>query len=66
MIRSEYVAKTDFDKCTHCGTCEERCHFDARVIQDAELTFDLEKCIGCGLCVTTCPVDAVSMSAKPL
>ena len=64
MVRSEYVAVTDFDTCIHCGDCEERCPFDARIIQEAELHYDDGKCAGCGLCVTTCPVDAISMATR--
>ena len=64
MVRSEYVAITNFDICIHCGDCEERCLFDARIIQDAELEFDSEKCVGCGLCVTTCPVEATSFVTR--
>ena len=64
MIRSEYVAVTDFDNCIHCGDCEERCFFGARMIQDAKLEYDSEKCVGCGLCVTTCPGEAVSMTTR--
>ncbi len=64
MIRSEYVAATNFDDCIHCGDCGERCLFDARIIQDAELEYDSEKCVGCGLCVTTCPVEAISMTTR--
>lgn len=64
MVISDYMAVTDFDNCIHCGDCEERCYFDARILQDAELKFDSEKCVGCGLCATTCPVEAISMSNR--
>ena len=64
MVRSEYVAATNLDNCIHCGDCEERCLFDARIIQDAKLEYDYKKCVGCGLCVTTCPVEAISMATR--
>ena len=64
MMRSEYVAVTDFDNCIHCGDCEGRCFFDARIIHDDALEFDSEKCVGCGLCVTTCPVEVISMTTR--
>ena len=64
MMRSEYVAVTDVDNCIHCGDCEGRCLFDARIIQHDKLEFDSDKCVGCGLCITTCPVAAISMTAR--
>lgn len=63
-MRSDYVAVIDFDNCIHCGYCEKRCFFDARIIQDAGLELDSEKCVGCGLCVTTCPVEAAARDAS--
>jgi Pyruvate/2-oxoacid:ferredoxin oxidoreductase delta subunit len=64
MMRSEYVAVTDYDNCINCGDCEERCPFGARIIQEAELQYDTGKCVGCGLCVTTCPAEAISMVTR--
>lgn len=64
MIRSDYEAVTDLEDCIHCGVCEERCFFGARIILDGKLEFDPEKCVGCGLCVTTCPVEAISMEKR--
>ena len=61
IVRSEYVAVTDFEACIHCGECVERCIFGARVYQDEQMEYNPEACLGCGLCVTTCPVEATSM-----
>ena len=65
MVRSDYVAVTDMDACTHCGICIERCIFGSRMWKDEQLHNIPEACYGCGLCVTTCPVDAVVMTQKP-
>ena len=66
MVRSEYVAVTDPEICTHCGDCIERCVFGARMFRDERMECQPEACLGCGLCVTICPVEAISMrSRKP-
>jgi ferredoxin len=64
MVRSEYVAVTDFEACIHCGDCIERCIFGARVYQDEQLDYNPEVCVGCGLCVTICPVEATTMVVR--
>lgn len=48
------------DDCTACGTCVDRCQFNAMTVDDVA-RIDLEKCFGCGVCVTTCPGDALSL-----
>jgi len=55
----ERVAIQDREKCTHCGTCVQRCQFHARRIADGKLVFDSGKCFGCGLCASTCPNGAI-------
>lgn len=60
-VRSDYVALTDFDSCSHCGTCIDRCIFDARYWEDDEMRYNSALCYGCGLCVTTCPAEAIVM-----
>lgn len=62
MVRSDYVAETDEEACTHCGDCVERCAFDARTVSQNLMTYDAAACKGCGLCVSVCPVDATSLS----
>ena len=69
--RSHYVAVRDPEKCKHCGTCVERCHFDACYHDDQEtvidgevrktVKFDPTKCWGCGICVSSCPNSAIAM-----
>ena len=60
IARANYISKIDEDLCGACGTCLERCKFNAITINDfAEANSD--KCIGCGLCAVTCPNDAITM-----
>ena len=60
IARANYISKIDEDLCDACGTCLERCKFNAITINDfAEINSD--KCIGCGLCAVTCPNDAITM-----
>jgi Pyruvate/2-oxoacid:ferredoxin oxidoreductase delta subunit len=61
VVRSEYVAQTNMDACTHCGDCIERCVFDARVWEGDRMHYDPVACYGCGLCVTVCPAQATVM-----
>ena len=63
--QSSFQAVIDPDRCTACGTCEERCQMDA-VKKDVDpYTIDKNRCIGCGLCVPTCPEEAVKLVEKP-
>jgi Pyruvate/2-oxoacid:ferredoxin oxidoreductase delta subunit len=64
MVRSEYIAVTEPDVCSHCGVCVERCMFDARGFNDGKMEYRAEACLGCGLCVTGCPVNATSMQTR--
>lgn len=65
VSRSEYSARTDPEKCTHCGVCVERCVFGDRVGDDDLVIYDAEKCYGCGLCVSSCPAGATTMVFNP-
>lgn len=44
------------DDCTGCGTCRERCRFDA--VSDS-YEIDPVSCEGCGVCVEFCPEKAI-------
>jgi ferredoxin len=64
IAHSEYVVRTDTEKCTHCGDCVERCVFGARVSLNGEMRFNAEACYGCGLCVTSCPAGATTLHRR--
>jgi len=65
MARAEHVAKVDRGLCNGCGSCSEKCPFNAvdsihengRVIA----RIDVHKCFGCGLCRRSCNTGAVSL-----
>ena len=59
---SNFVARANGD-CVLCGTCEERCFFDA-ITMDEELgraVVDPEKCVGCGVCTIGCDQEAMKL-----
>jgi uncharacterized Fe-S center protein len=64
IAHSEYVAQTDLETCTQCGTCVERCRFGARVWQGDRLSYDAGVCYGCGLCVTVCAAGATVLTLR--
>jgi NAD-dependent dihydropyrimidine dehydrogenase PreA subunit len=61
VVESDHVALQNEDACIQCGVCVDRCHFQARNMENGSLSFKPSKCFGCGVCVSTCPVEAISM-----
>ena len=60
IASSGYVASVNEGLCQACGTCVEKCPFDAlSVDQIARVNWD--KCMGCGVCIDQCPNDAISL-----
>lgn len=55
------VAVIDKAKCTGCGSCKEKCRFNA--ITD-DLTVDAIACEGCGVCTIVCPADAITLTKR--
>ena len=61
LIESAYVASHDPMYCRSCGTCIERCPFDAWAeVSEKQISFEPSRCFGCGLCVSTCPTGAIA------
>ena len=59
---SNFVAAAGGD-CVLCGTCEERCFFDAITIDEepGRAVVDPEKCVGCGICTFGCDQEAMKL-----
>ena len=64
VLKSNYIATDDPEKCIGCGVCVERCVFMARSIDEGNLSYDKSRCMGCGLCVTTCSSNAILMAQR--
>jgi len=60
FARANYVSTVDEDACIACGTCVERCMFDAITVEDHAI-ISTDQCVGCGLCAVKCPEEAITM-----
>ena len=60
VISSGFVAQVDADRCTACGSCEDRCPFDAIRVDDVSQV-DPALCMGCGVCESQCPEGAITL-----
>jgi Na+-translocating ferredoxin:NAD+ oxidoreductase subunit B len=65
LVSSPFQAAIDYDLCSGCGVCIERCQMDAFRMEGSRVSYEKDKCIGCGLCVTTCPTGALRLERKP-
>ncbi len=59
---SRYRPDINLDDCNGCGTCVDRCHFNALSIDEDVVALNAEKCLGCGQCSYVCPEEAISMA----
>ena len=63
LVKAEYVAKVDYNRCNGCGDCVKRCQFGAlryEVTLD-KANIDPFACYGCGLCATICRRNAIEL-----
>lgn len=65
---SRYLATVAPDRCSFCGTCLERCRFNAleetdNAAGEPVMRVVAERCMGCGLCQVTCPEEAITLAA---
>lgn len=64
FIKTDFVMSVDSELCSGCGTCIDRCQFDALSIPDTVSVVDEQRCIGCGVCAITCPENALELIRK--
>lgn len=55
---AETLPLFDESKCDGCGTCAEKCPFDALVMEMGRPVRNPEKCMNCVQCYFNCPSDA--------
>jgi ferredoxin len=62
LLPSNFVPKPGED-CIGCGTCTERCFFEAITMNEDtdQVQVDVEKCIGCGICTLTCTQQSLKL-----
>lgn len=63
MLKGEYVARVEQEKCQGCKTCMTRCQFGAISfnVDHGRAFIDHRNCTGCGLCMTGCPNNAIQL-----
>ncbi len=64
FIASNYVARSDPETCTGCGTCVDRCPMTAITLKDDKTEVNAFRCIGCGNCVAICGSEAMELHKK--
>jgi len=62
---TRFVPEVEEDKCTGCGTCEDRCQINAiEVGTDGIALVNEGWCLGCGVCVHSCTSDALHLQLR--
>jgi Pyruvate/2-oxoacid:ferredoxin oxidoreductase delta subunit len=52
---------SNHEDCEKCGTCVEKCIFNAISMNDDGPKFNKKKCMGCGSCVLNCPTSVIEL-----
>jgi NAD-dependent dihydropyrimidine dehydrogenase PreA subunit len=61
ISKSRFRSSIDYELCTDCLDCVNRCQFGALEELGGKVVAYQEKCFGCGQCVTVCPTEAIAM-----
>jgi len=63
VLKAEYVAVIDPNKCIGCKKCASRCQFGALQFSPVlnRPIIDVKRCFGCGLCKESCEENAIKL-----
>ncbi|TFG32603.1 4Fe-4S ferredoxin [Candidatus Thorarchaeota archaeon] len=61
FVKADFVISVDSELCSGCGTCIDRCQFQALSTPEDVCVVDERRCIGCGVCAITCPENALEL-----
>lgn len=61
IIKSPFIAKIDYNKCSSCGICLSQCPYKAIETEMGRLKIIEILCEGCGACVASCPSNAIEL-----
>lgn len=63
LLKGHYVARLDYQRCTGCKACVERCQFGAIKFEVArhKTNIDEKACFGCQACALGCDYSAIQM-----
>lgn len=64
FVNSDCIITVNQERCIGCGTCVERCQFDALRVVDGVCQLESNRCIGCGVCALKCPQDALMLISR--
>ncbi len=65
VVTSNFIAQSNKDLCTECGTCAETCPINAiQMVPEASPKIDESICLGCGVCALKCPTGALKLTKR--
>jgi ferredoxin len=65
VVTSNYIAESNAETCSGCGTCAETCPIKAiELLDDNSPEIDSSICIGCGVCALKCETESMKLTRR--